>query len=100
MIEHLSALYFVIDALATYRLARLLTADELTKGIRRALGAVDKRGHINRPRTFYFVTCPWCTSIWIAAGVVAVTWAWPGGWIYPAAALAFSAVAGFLSGVV
>jgi hypothetical protein len=89
----------VLDALATYRLTRLVTDDTITEPIRHWLGGWDPAVlRVSRPRTWDFITCPWCTSVWIGAGVVALTALWPVEWAYGAAALAFSAVAGFLKG--
>jgi len=54
-----SALWLIIAMLATYRLTRLVTADEITKGLR---GWV-----LDRSQWFgYLVTCDWCLSVWIA----------------------------------
>jgi hypothetical protein len=84
----------ILSALATYRLTILATRDRITEPIRSRL-SFGRTGKAIRPRVEYFVTCPWCVSMWIAAAVVAMaTWHW---WIYPASALAFSAVAGFLA---
>lgn len=84
-------MWLVVDALAVYRLAVLVTADIVTdpgrQWAKRRLGM-----HV-----FDFVTCPWCVSMWAAAGVVALTRFVPSWWRYPAAGLAFSAVAGFLA---
>ena len=46
---------------------------------------------------FDFITCPWCTSIWIAAGVVALTVLVPQYWQYVAYLLTCSAVAAAVS---
>jgi Protein of unknown function (DUF1360) len=46
---------------------------------------------------FELVTCPWCVSIWWAAGVVLLTRFVPGVWQYAAMGLALSATAGFLA---
>ena len=87
----------MVDALACFRLTRLVTADLIMARARFWLAGAPGDGTIKRKRTWYFVTCPWCTSIWIGAALVALTWAWPRGWCFPAAALAFSAVAGYLA---
>jgi hypothetical protein len=51
--------WLVITMLATYRLTRIVTADEITKNIR---GWV-----VDRSEWFgYLVTCDWCLSIWVA----------------------------------
>jgi hypothetical protein len=75
--------WLVVDALATYRLTILVTRDAITEPLRRGRRAI-------------FWACTWCTSIWIAAVVVALTRFWPTEWQYPAMLLALSAVAGYM----
>jgi hypothetical protein len=48
----------LLVAVATWRLARLVTVDEITRQLRERVAA---RGD----RWAYFVTCPWCVSIWV-----------------------------------
>lgn len=86
-----NAVLLVLDALATWRLTRLLIDDSITFWLRKPL--VEGRG----PAWLAdLMTCPWCLSIWIATGVVVAQVLVPGQWIYVAAVLAFSAVAGLL----
>lgn len=55
----MDALWLIITTLATYRLTRLVTADEITKAVR---GWV-----VDRSQWFgYLVTCDWCLSMWVA----------------------------------
>jgi hypothetical protein len=55
----MNTLWLIVTMLATYRLTRLVTADEITKGIR---GWV-----VDRSEWFgYLVTCDWCLSVWVA----------------------------------
>lgn len=61
----------VLAALAVTRLARLVTVDELSAPFRRWVGA---RGE----GWAYFITCPWCTSIWLGAVVAPFVVLWPG----------------------
>lgn len=103
-----SAWWLAVDALAVYRLTMLVVKDSITTPIRTRLVG---REHIQRvgngqgqglvvaarPKLAEFLSCPWCVSIWLAAGVVALTQLWPAGWQYAAVALAFSGVAGFLA---
>ncbi len=102
----MGATAIVLNALATYRLARLVTEDTIMEPFRRRL-----YGHVARPftvaeqelqiaarpRVAVFITCPWCVSIWIAAAVVALQALVPGQWSYAAAGLAFSAAAGLIA---
>lgn len=82
--------------LAVYRLAILITKDTITASLRGALsGAKDTT--IKRPTLAEFITCPWCVSIWLAAGVVALTRLEPTVWQYAAMGLALSGVTGFLA---
>lgn len=89
--HHLGWLWLLVDALAVYRLSRLVTQDTITE----------------RPRTWItdryetgvgtLVQCAWCISVWIAAPVLAATVWIPAAWSWLAALLALSAVAGYLS---
>lgn len=97
-----------IDAGAAYRLTRLLTRDALTEQWRAQLveRGLARGGHEHRwgpdiaqtggPLP-YLAHCPWCASIWVAAGVALarrVPWL---PWRLIAEALATSAVVGWLS---
>jgi Protein of unknown function (DUF1360) len=99
--------WLVCDALAVYRLAILITQDAITNGLRtliqRPYQRLQRRNTTRAmPKGFrwYLVelsTCPWCVSIWVAAGAIALTRLAPTVWQYAAIALACSAVAGFLA---
>ena len=84
-------LWLVVDALAVFSLTILVTRDVITEKprqwIKRRLGL----------HAFDFITCPWCTSVWIAAAVVALTVFVPSEWKYVAYLLTCTAVAGFLA---
>lgn len=96
-----------LDALACFRLTRLLVSDTITQPLRQAvIGTAyaperDLSGFAmpvaKRPRLAEFVTCPWCMGMWLAGLVVLCQALIPAVWIYAAALLAFSAVAGLLS---
>jgi hypothetical protein len=83
---------FVILALATYRITRLLTRDVITEGFRNwwwsKFPPIKGLG--------YLLTCEWCLSIWVAslfvgfAMITTVT-------IAVASVFALSAVAGLLT---
>jgi hypothetical protein len=88
-------LLFVIYALCTYRLSVLVTLDEITSKLRSSV--VKWSTKHKHPMIAMFIGCTWCVSIWIAGGVVVLA-RFGGSWaVYPCAALAFSAIAGFLS---
>jgi len=84
----------VLDTLATYRLTRLLTEDELTEPIRTW---VWKNHSPEDTKLGYFVTCPWCVSIWAGGAVVAARTLAPRPWALAARALSFSALTGLAS---
>jgi hypothetical protein len=87
----------VIDALAAYRLTRLVSVDTFPL-------AVTVRDRITRwskasdhPAIDELVHCPWCIGFWIAAGVVAIRRSGVRGWDPVARTLALSAAAGVLA---
>jgi hypothetical protein len=83
--------WLVVDALTVARLARLVTADAILDRPRERVKRLGTKAAL-------FITCPWCTSVWLAGGVVVATRFVPGIWAFPAALLAFSEVAGLLAG--
>lgn len=83
----------VIDALATHRLVRLAIEDEITEGLR------SKLWETHPPHTSklgYLVTCPWCSGMWIGAGVAVARTLVPKLWGPVAYALAASSAAGII----
>jgi len=88
-------LTLLVAALATARLTRLVTRDQITHPVRRwVLARIDLHGWLA-----YLLTCDWCVSVWVggagaAAGAWVGSWSW---WHAPAVALAFSYVAGWLA---
>lgn len=107
-------LLLVLILLATHRVTRLLTKDSLPivdrprAWIVATFGRADAAGNLVGGRRWgrlgwsiaYLWTCPWCMSVWVAAGLVFGAGAWtsiPLPWLWVAAA---STVTGFLSGVV
>jgi hypothetical protein len=89
----------LVYALAVYRLTRLLIADQVLEPLRTGIlvWAQPEQGR-QRPMLAYFVTCPWCVSMWVAAGwLLLASLAGPVAW-YLGAALAFSAITGLLAG--
>ena len=106
-------LELLVDALATYRLTRLATADVISEPVRMAVlrrtGAEPPPGEDDPsaqeivesledpPRLATLITCRWCAGIWIAAGVVAARTAVPRAWQPVSRGLALSATAVLLS---
>lgn len=89
----MTAVWFVIAGLATFRLTRLVVGDYLTARPRRWV-----QTHAG-PSVAYLAGCPWCASVYIGAGVAyAVTW-WPDNRVVQAAlyAAALSAVTGLIA---
>ncbi len=121
----------LLDALATYRLTKLVTDDQITAGLRdkviewayerescgrETVAAVAEQAGIDvltpgawaevvandpdPPKLAYLVTCPYCASVWLAAGVVLARRVAPRAWRPLAEVLALSALAGLTSEVV
>lgn len=115
----------IINALAVLRLTRLVTADAFPFGVlrlritdwanerwgplRRLAGplggplphggdAVKLNAYDGQAPLGYLITCPWCSSIYLGAGVAAVasTGTW---WLWIATPLALSAVAGVVASI-
>jgi hypothetical protein len=97
----------ILDALACYRLTRLVVADTITERLRQWLAGrveLDDRNLDGsrivvaaRPRLAEFLHCPWCVSFWSAIGVVLMGSLLPTACLYLTAVLAFSALAGIIS---
>jgi hypothetical protein len=94
-------LTFLIDALATFRITRLLIEDEILRGPRMAiLGKLEPEGFTqpgDESKLAYFLQCPWCMGMWIAVAVVGCRTFLPRKWHPLATALALSAAAGLIS---
>lgn len=88
-----SAAEVVIDAVAVYRLTRLLQRDTVppVAEIREWL-----MEHYSDRRWAELLDCPWCASVWIAALVALARWRFPRAWPVLARVLAGSAVTGLL----
>lgn len=67
----INALVLVVLALAVARGTRLVTTDQITLPVR--TWVVRKYGEDGKAA--YFVLCPWCVSIWVAAFLVPPTFA-------------------------
>jgi hypothetical protein len=89
-----SGLALVVDALATYRLTRLLIEDEIAAPVR---DWVWDRHDPADSKIGYLFTCPWCVSIWAGAAVVVARRVSPTTWEPVARMLTASAVTGMIS---
>lgn len=121
-----AALELLVDALAAYRLTRLVTEDTITEGLRREIVAAayvydgeEERGWEGTqqpvseyvaehrmdagpmavPKLADLVTCRWCAGVWVALGVVAARRVAPRAWAPLARALAFSSAAALVAGL-
>jgi hypothetical protein len=88
-----------VNALAAYRLTRLVTRDSLPPLPAVRQHVLDKLDEIQNRRGVTadhplteLVHCPWCVGFWISVGVVGAATLAPRAWRPLATALAFSAV--------
>lgn len=96
MMYAMDILSLLLVPLGVARLTRLVVADKLTeKPMTWVIGKTSRWGMLG-----YLLTCSWCVSVYVAAGVSAAWWAWGAERWFAAvcAALAASYVAGFLAG--
>lgn len=90
----------VIDALATFRLTRLIIEDTITAPLRekvkyQAMREVDTPGMAAKIETL--LSCPWCVGFWVACGVVTARTVAPRLWDPAARVLALSAATGIIA---
>lgn len=60
-----AALNLVTDALATYRLVKLVREDKITEDLRERV--YSRYGDPSASKVSYLFTCPWCLSIYAGA---------------------------------
>jgi hypothetical protein len=85
----------VLDALAVFRLSRLIVADSILDEPRgKLLVHLESNGH---SKLAYLIGCPWCISFHTAIFVVCARRLGPKAWSPIAKVLAASAVTGLLS---
>lgn len=112
----MNGLELVVDAGAVYRLTRLAVKDDLTQPLRERLirwryhstrSAADQPTLLAYPQAWQdhaesdpdapwltaLVSCRWCSSVWLAALVVAARWGLPVEWTPVGYALTLSAFA-------
>lgn len=80
--------------LATYRLSRFVTRDELFSGIRNRLW---KRFPPESTKLGYWLTCVWCVSVWASSLLVISRIIIPEATNIVVIVLALSAIAGLLT---
>lgn len=84
----------VVDALATYRLTKLVVDDVITAPAREKI--FEKHPPHDRSWS-YALTCPWCSSIYLGFAVAVARKFFPRAWDVAATGLAASAVTGIVS---
>lgn len=84
----------LVDTLATYRLTKLVVDDVITAPLREK---IFEKHPPHEASWSYALTCPWCASVWIGAGVVVARHFFPRGWDAAATGLVASAVTGIIS---
>jgi hypothetical protein len=84
----------VVDALAVFRLTKLVNDDEITADLRDKLL---ERFHPEDTKIGYLITCPWCVSIYAGGAVALARELAPRPWGVAAQALAFSAITGLVA---
>lgn len=94
-----SPVALAVNALAAYRLTRLMTRDSLPPLPQVRQHVLDKLDEIQDAKgstashpLSELVHCPWCVGFWISVGVVGAATLAPRAWRPMATALAFSAV--------
>lgn len=89
---------FPVAALATYRLTKLAIDDEILREPRELiLERLNNSDHPLADKAYYFLTCPWCVSIWAAGGILLLAKVLPNVGALLNTVLAASAVSGILS---
>jgi hypothetical protein len=90
------ALDLTLDALAVYRLTRLVTVETITEPLRERVF-----DHFGPPETSrgvsFMVTCKFCVSVWMGGGVVLARIVFPKAWSITARGLALSAVTSLIA---
>ena len=90
-----STLAMAVDALAVYRLVKLVRDDRITEGMR--VAAITRYGPPERSTLTYLLHCPWCMSIYLGAGLTLSRRRWPRATGLLARSLALSATTGLLT---
>lgn len=91
---------FLVDALAVFRLTRLVLQDDITAPLREkvrhaAMRSVDSPGVAAKLNTL--ISCPWCVSPYCAAMVFCARRLMPRAWAPVAEVLAASAITGLVA---
>jgi hypothetical protein len=84
----------IILTLAVFRLTRMVTTDAVLTPLRNKIWA---KSPVHKGGIGYLITCDWCTSVWIAALVLALYEVAPTFAIFVWGIFALSGAAGLLS---
>lgn len=86
-----------LQALATYRLMKLVKDDYITEPLRETI--TDRFGEPDDSKVAYLVTCPWCLGLYAGALVAGANTMFPSSRLVQAvtAALAYSAITGIMA---
>lgn len=88
----------LINALATYRLTKLVIDDKITEDLRQlAYREFEKLPEKLQSQATYLLSCPWCVSIWAAGFLLLLKYKAPNLHYYLSSLLAASAITGILS---
>lgn len=82
----------VVDALASYRLVKLVRDDRITAPARDAVQ--ERTGPPEESNVSYLMTCPWCLSIYFGAALSVGRLRWPRTTNFVARTFALSALTG------
>lgn len=85
-------LHLAVGGLAVARLTRLVTDDTITEPLRQRVAG-------RWPQAETFLRCPWCVSIWLAAGWAGLSALAPSVVATGGPILAWSQIAGLLAGL-
>jgi hypothetical protein len=92
---HVDALDLLTDALASYRLTKLVRDDFITQPVRDAV--FEHSGPPERSKLAYLINCPWCLSVYFGVALQVVRWRRPGMARLVSRSLAVSALTGLLA---
>jgi Protein of unknown function (DUF1360) len=85
----------VVDALASYRLVKLVRDDRIFEPVRETV--VERQGPPERSKLSYLLNCPWCLSFYVGGALTLCRGRWPDATEAVARTLALSALTGLAS---
>lgn len=85
----------IVDALASYRLVKLVRDDRITEPAREAV--IETHGPPERSKVSYLLHCPWCLSFYFGAALTLGRLRWPRATNAVARTFAISALTGLVN---